>query len=75
MIDIGGFTTDWLAVNPGGVVDYGLARSIPLGINQVTSDFEESFRVNHVDLVKDIAGLGPDRIRRARRWRRKLSTF
>jgi hypothetical protein len=65
VIDIGGFTTDWLAVNPGGVVDYGLARSIPLGINQVTSDFEESFRVNHVELVKDIAVLPPARVRQA----------
>jgi len=43
VIDIGGFTTDWLAVNPGGVVDYGLAKSIPIGIHQVISDFEESF--------------------------------
>jgi hypothetical protein len=27
VIDIGGFTTDWIAVNPGGEVDYSLARS------------------------------------------------
>ena len=65
MIDIGGFTTDWLAVNPGGVVDYGLARSIPIGIHQVISDFEESFRANHVELVKDIPVLPPARVRRA----------
>ncbi len=31
-IDIGGFITDWIAVNPGGEVDYGLACSVPLGI-------------------------------------------
>jgi len=30
VIDIGGFTTDWIAVNPGGVVDYSLARSVPV---------------------------------------------
>ena len=65
VIDIGGFTTDWLAVNPGGAVDYGLARSIPIGIHQVISDFEESFRANHVELVKDIPVLPPDRVRRA----------
>lgn len=65
VIDVGGFTTDWLAVNPGGVVDYGLARSIPIGIQQVISDFEESFRANHVDLVKDIPVLPPARVRRA----------
>jgi len=32
VIDIGGYTTDWLAVNPGGEIDYSPARSIPLGI-------------------------------------------
>ena len=58
-------TTDWLAVNPGGVVDYGLARSIPIGIHKVISDFEESFRANHVELVKDIPVLPPARVRRA----------
>ena len=29
VIDIGGHTTDWLAVNPGGEVDYSLAQSTP----------------------------------------------
>ncbi len=65
VIDIGGFTTDWLAVNPGGVVDYGLARSIPIGIQQVLSDFEESFRANHAELVKDIPVLPPARVSQA----------
>jgi hypothetical protein len=32
VIDVGGFTTDWIAVNPGGEVDYSLARSVPIGI-------------------------------------------
>ena len=52
VIDIGGFTTDWIAVNPGGEVDYGLARSIPAGIQNVVSDFEESFRANNRKAVK-----------------------
>ena len=65
VIDIGGFTTDFLGVNSGGVVDYGLARSIPIGIHQVLYDFEESFRANHVELVKDISVLPPARVRRA----------
>ncbi len=65
VIDIGGFTTDWLAVKPGGVVDYGLAKSIPIGIQQVISDFEESFRANQVELVKDIPVLSPARVRKA----------
>ena len=28
VINIGGFTTDYLAVNPDGEVDYNLARSV-----------------------------------------------
>jgi hypothetical protein len=35
VIDIGGFTTDWIVVNPGGEVDYSLARSVPVGIQNV----------------------------------------
>jgi hypothetical protein len=32
VIDIGGLTTDYIAVNPGGEVDYSLARSVPIRI-------------------------------------------
>jgi hypothetical protein len=49
VIDIGGFTTDWLAVNSGGVVDYGLAKSIPIGIQQVITYFEESLRAINLE--------------------------
>lgn len=65
VIDIGGFTTDWIAVNPGGEVDYGLARSVPLGIQNVVADFEASFRANNPQAVKDTPVLPPERIRRA----------
>jgi hypothetical protein len=65
VIDIGGFTTDFLAVNPGGVVDYSLARSVPLGIQSVIADFEETFRANNLEAVKDTSVLPPGRVRRA----------
>jgi len=65
VIDIGGFTTDWIAVNPGGEVDYGLARSVPVGIQNVVSDFEESFRANNLKAVKETPVLSPERVRRA----------
>lgn len=58
VIDIGGFTTDFLAVNPGGAVDYSLAQS-------VIADFEESFRANNLEAVKDTGVLPPDRVRQA----------
>jgi Actin like proteins N terminal domain len=65
VIDIGGFTTDWLAVNPGGEIDYSLAHSVPIGIQNVVADFEESFRANNLQAVKDTPVLPPDRVRKA----------
>ncbi len=65
VIDVGGFTTDFLAVNLGGVVDYSLARSVPLGIQIIINDFEQSFRANNMDAVKDTPLLPPARIRKA----------
>lgn len=49
----GGYTTDWLAVNPGGEVDFSLARSVPIGIQSVITNFEDSFRANNLEAVKD----------------------
>lgn len=65
VIDLGGFTTDFLAVNQGGQVDYALARSVPLGIQSVIRDFEESFRANNLEVVKDTPVLPSDRVRKA----------
>ena len=65
VVDIGGFTTDFLAVNQGGEVDYALARSVPLGIQSVISDFEESFRSNNLEIVKNTPVLPPERVRMA----------
>jgi hypothetical protein len=63
--DIGGRTTDWLAVNPGGAVDYSLAESTPIGIQEVVQNFERSFRATHRDAVRDTPSLPPDRVRQA----------
>lgn len=65
VIDIGGFTTDYIAVNPRGEVDYSLARSVPIGVQNVIADFEESFRSNNLQAVKDTPVLPPERIRKA----------
>jgi hypothetical protein len=65
VIDIGGHTTDWLAVNPGGEVDYSLNESTPIGIQGVMKDFERSFRANHREVTKDVARLPPIRVREA----------
>lgn len=65
VIDIGGFTTDWIAVKPGGEVDYSLARSVPLGVQSILADFEASFKANNLKIVKDTQVLPPDRVRKA----------
>jgi len=65
VIDIGGHTTDWLAVNPGGAVDYSLAESTPIGIQEVVQSFERSFRANYREAVRDTPTLPPDRVRSA----------
>jgi len=63
VIDIGGFTTDFMGVNPGGEVEYALAQSVPLGIQSVINDFEASFRANNAEAVKDTPMLPPERVR------------
>ena len=65
VIDVGGFTTDWVAVNPGGEIDYSLVRSVSLGIQNVVTDFEESFRAHNLQAVKNTPNLPPERIRKA----------
>lgn len=65
VIDIGDFTTDYIAVNPGGEVDYSLARSVPIGIQNVVADFEESFRASYLQAVKDTPALPQERVRKA----------
>jgi hypothetical protein len=63
VIDIGGFTTDFLAINQGGKVDYVLVWRVPLGIQSLINDFAESFRANNLEIVKDTLVLPPERIR------------
>ena len=65
VIDIDGFTTDWLTVNPGGEVDYNLARRVPIGIQSVIGDFEDSFSAKYLEAVKDTPVLPPGRIRKS----------
>ncbi len=65
VVDVGGHTTDWLAVNPGGEVDYSLAESTPIGILEVVYNFERSFRTNNRDAVRDTPTLPPERVRQA----------
>lgn len=65
VIDIGGYTTDWLAVKPGGELDYERADSISAGITDVIRDFERSFRANNREALKGTEALTPEQLREA----------
>lgn len=65
VIDIGGKTTDWLAVNPGGEVDYSLQESTNAGILDVIANFEKSFRSRYAAELQDTPDLPPARVREA----------
>ncbi len=65
VIDIGGKTTDFLAVNPGGEIDYSLAHSEQIGILDAVRDFTKAFRQNNRTLVKSVDELTADRVREA----------
>lgn len=52
VIDIGGYTTDLVAVNPGGDVDFGIHESIALGIRDVEHDFAMSLKSTYREEFK-----------------------
>ena len=56
MIDIGGFTTYWLAVNPGGLMDYSLAYSVSIGIQNVLKHITQP-RINYLMLRTELMKL------------------
>ena len=65
VIDVGGFTTDWLAVNPGGEIDLSLQESTPLGILEVVKNFTRSFKARYAKETRDTSTIPIDRIRKA----------
>jgi hypothetical protein len=65
LIDIGGFTTDYLAMYTDGDIDYNLAHYLPVGIQNVVFDFEEKFWINNLEKIKLILLLLLESILRA----------
>lgn len=57
VIDIGGFTTDWLGLLPGGKLDPEIRGSVHKGVIQVNRDFEESFYARHSQQLRGFSGL------------------
>ena len=65
VIDIGGGTTDFIVTTETGEIDYGLARSIPVGIIRVIDQFETSFRARYKESTKETQSLNQERVRDA----------
>lgn len=65
VIDVGGYTTDIVAVDPGGVIDILSARSSRSGTIKLFSDFDRDLRDNNADLFQSVGGLDPRRVEAA----------
>lgn len=65
VIDIGGVTTDLIAVQPGGKIDYNIAISLEVGIQEAETNFERAIRSSLRDLLKSSGKLPEDRVRAA----------
>lgn len=54
VLDIGGVTTDGVAIDPGGAIDYNSARSEKVGVLAAVEQFEKDFRSQNPKLLKGI---------------------
>lgn len=54
-LDVGHGTTDVLKVSASGEPDYGVSKSIKIGIGSVIEDFEAMFIAKHINSKKSIA--------------------
>lgn len=69
VVDIGGGTCDFFAVNPNGEPDYTVNWSELTGINQVIDDFTKAFRANNAKVLRTLQAIPPEQIREAIRTR------
>lgn len=65
VIDIGGYTTDGLVIDPGGEVDYSTAQSSRVGILDAIQQFKDDFKSNNRLLLKDMKKWREDSVRDA----------
>lgn len=65
VLDIGGYTVDVVAVDPGGEIDLMSAHSTRTGIINLTQGFESELRSNNATLFQDSGDLDIRRIENA----------
>ena len=62
VLDIGGYTTDGLVIDPGGQVDYSTATSESIGVINAVRDFEKNFKTHNTVLLKDVPRLDETKV-------------
>jgi hypothetical protein len=65
VIDVGGVTTDFIGVDPGGQINLGLDFSENIGINETIQSFELALRDRYRDEFRNSAVFVPERLRNA----------
>lgn len=65
VIDIGGGTTDWIETDETGQIDYGVAHTETLGIDDIIDRFSQAFKARYKNVTKSANRLAPERIREA----------
>lgn len=65
VVDVGGYTVDTAAIDPGGVIDTKSLDSTRAGIINMTSDFEKEMRANNLNMFQDAGDLDIRRIENA----------
>lgn len=61
-VDVGGHTTDILAVDPNGEIDYGSAASTRTGVIGLLSNFEKALRTNNARMFQATGELDVRRV-------------
>jgi len=65
VVDVGGYTVDVAAIDPGGEIDLGSLKSTVTGVNDMTARFERELRGNNTLLFQDAGELDIRRVEKA----------
>lgn len=65
VLDVGGYTVDVAAIDPGGEIDVRSLDSTRTGVIDMTASFERELRANNRDLFQDTGDIDPRRIENA----------
>lgn len=65
VLDVGGYTVDVAAIDPGGEIDIRSLDSTRTGVINMTESFERDLRANNLDLFQDTPDIDPRRVEAA----------